>query len=244
MIDEDLAAGTKSMLALGLSNEAKQKIFDKYDVPENCQRLNVIKCNENIWLNASKERRQNDAQVQETQKGILKSLTILNYAFDFLTISNDPNRGIGNSDAQHLSDLMTDAIGVLADCSHDLDIKRRQQFRLEFKEEYNSLCNDKYPVEEFLFGPYTAVCDKVKGVSETIKLQHRVSRKHEPYKAAYSQRKQQRQDFRRAASQHSYSRGGYSNFSNTNKNYNNKKKTSAQQPQYPQPKNFSQGQRR
>ena len=136
---------------------------------------------------------------------------------------------------------MTDAI--LADCSHDLDIKRRQQFRLEFKEEYNSLCNDKYPVEEFLFGPDTAVCDKVKGVSETIKLQHRVSRKHEPYKAAYSQRKQ-RQDFRRAAPQHSYSRGGYSNFSNTNKNYNNKKKTSAQQPQYPQPKKFSQGQRR
>ena len=205
-IDDELATGTAHMLSMGLSKDAKVNLFEKYETPGNCKRLEVIRCNQNIFNNATKTRRDKDARIQDTQKGILKSLTILSYAFDHILKFSDVEAGLNADDTEHISDLVTDAMGILADTSHDLDIKRRQKFRSEFKEEYAPLCTDKSPVEDALFGSDSAVTDKVKDISETIKLKHRVQRKFEPYKSSLQQRK----DFlEKGAPQHRSSRGGY-----------------------------------
>ena len=210
-IDEELAAGTAHMLSMGLSKDAKEKLFEKYEIPGNCKRLEVIRCNQNIWNNATQTRKTKDARMQDTQKGILKSLTILSYAFDHILKFSDVETGLGAGDTEHISDLVTDAIGILADTSHDLDIKRRQKFRSEFKEEYAPLCTDKSPVVDALFGSDAAVTDKVKDISETIKLKHRVQRKYEPYKASLHKRNA---FLEKGAPQYRSMRGGY--------NYNNK----------------------
>ena len=73
---------------------------------------------------------------------------------------------------------MTNAMALLADTSHSLDIMRRQFFREEFKEEYSQLCSDKYPVVDQLFGSDTVLPDKVKNVAETLKVSYKVNRLH------------------------------------------------------------------
>ena len=42
---------------------------------------------------------------------------------------------------------------MVSNASHALDVVRRQLFRGEIKDEYNSICHGSYPVTGFLFGP-------------------------------------------------------------------------------------------
>ena len=57
---------------------------------------------------------------------------------------------------------MADGIALLSHASHSLDMFRRQSFKVEIKDEYNTLCTTSYPAAGSLFGPN--VNDKIKEV--------------------------------------------------------------------------------
>ena len=83
-INEDIAKGTANLLSRGLSSSTREELYEKYETPENCPRLNVIKCNEVIFGNANKTTRLRDAKLQNIQKGLMKSLNVLTYSYDHI----------------------------------------------------------------------------------------------------------------------------------------------------------------
>ena len=61
-----------------------------------------------------------------------------------------------------------------------VDLHRRKNFKTELKDDFASLCSGEYPVNQYLFGPELG--DKVKDVSETLKVAFRVN-KEKRYKS-------------------------------------------------------------
>ena len=64
-------------------------------------------------------------------------------------------------------EAMAQAIALVADSSHELNVRRRVKFKVGLKPEYRSLCNDNAPVKT-LFGE--ELSDKIKDIKETNKI--------------------------------------------------------------------------
>ena len=47
---------------------------------------------------------------------------------------------------------LSKSFNLLAESSHEIDLRRRKNFKSELKEEYKPLCADSNPVTELLFG--------------------------------------------------------------------------------------------
>ena len=244
-INEEVAKGTSNLLAVGLTTTARDSIYGKYVTPSNCKRLDVIKCNEIIYTNASKQTRQKDSRMQQTQKGMMKSLSIITYAFDHILKVNGAEKGMEKEDTKHLSDMLSDAMAAMSDTSHSLDIQRRQHYKVEFKDEFSPLCNDSYPVMDKLFGSDEYVMDRIKGVSETLKVSHKVNKKTprtNPYQTAANQRNKFPFLGNRGPSRPQGRGGSHSQYQTypTYNNNNNNKYYQNHQQQYPKPKPFNQ----
>ena len=81
-----------------------------------------------IFGNANKTTRLRDAKLQNIQKGLMKSLNVLTYSYDHIHRSEN-DEGLDRLDSKTVTSMMTDAMALLADTSHSLDIIRRQYCR-------------------------------------------------------------------------------------------------------------------
>lgn len=176
-IHEQVAKATTKLLTEGLAPKMKDKLFSEYETPENCPRLEVIECNKTIYQNASKSARLRDGKLQETQKGMLQGLNVLTFTYDHILRAKTSN-GLNSDDTNVITNMLADAMALIADTSHGLDITRRRNFQPEFKEEFNQLCNNSYPVQDKLFGRDDTLPEKVKDVTETLKVSHRVNKQN------------------------------------------------------------------
>ena len=170
----------------------------------------------------------------------MKSLSAMAYAFNHVTKVQDTEKGLSEGDTRQMSETIADAMALLADTSHSLDIQRRLNFKSEFKDEFSPLCSDNYPVSDMFFGSDTVLPDKVKDVSETLKVSHRVNKRFSPYSFSHNQRKKFPFLGHRAP-QYQINRGS-NNYQG--KNYqNNKPKTNFPQKRF-QPRKHQQNQRK
>ena len=182
-IEGNIAEGVTRIMSRGIAQADKDRLLSMYDTPGNCQRLSVMKCNETIFRSASKATRIKDSKFQSIQQGITKSLTAFAFTFDHIHQVKGIEQGLNKEDTKTALSMISDGMAILADTTHKLDILRRQNFKYEFKNEFSQeLCNDRYPVSEKLFGPDSELPDKVKDVSETLKMSQQVSKpKYQPY---------------------------------------------------------------
>ena len=106
-INPNLAKGVAQVLRIGLSEENRSKLENKYPVPANCPRLAVVPCNDAIFKNVKKGTRMNDVQLQKIQKDITKSIT-----------------AIAESYVNSKDEKLADAISLASHTSHALDVFR------------------------------------------------------------------------------------------------------------------------
>ena len=170
-LQNNLAKGVEKMLSEGLSKDTSAQLTQKYETPTNCARLAVLPCNPEVFKNASAKAKSRDSALQNTQKALAKGLSAVIYAYDDLLHSPD-------GDTVQVREKMADGIALLSHASHSLDMFRRQSFKGEIKDEYNTLCTTSYPAAGSLFGPN--VNDKIKEVQESMRVA-RTTRRFQPY---------------------------------------------------------------
>ena len=180
VINKSFSDGITRILCEGLDKDKKEEIDKKYQVPENCVRLNTMKVQGEIYKNANKITRMNDSHLQNLQEDLTKSITASVQIFEKLTAIGKLKeiKSLMNTDKEEhkeLKDLFAtakkttaDVISLQFDVSHNLDIFRRKQFKSEFKTEYDTLCSSDYPVEDSLFGK--GLSEKVKEKAEASKI--------------------------------------------------------------------------
>ena len=94
--------------------------------------------------------------------GITAVVKVLN---DFLSAEN----GVGSRpSSEAVMTNLSDAVSLLTDSCHELDVRRREGFKQDLKEEYRALCSTTAPVTSLLFGE--ELSEAVKSLSDTIKV--------------------------------------------------------------------------
>ena len=149
-IDEGLSAIVIDLLQLGMNKECKDKLIDSLHKPANCKRLDVVLVNTGIFTNVNRETKSEDLGLQHIQKPLIKGLTGLVYTINKL-IKAEKGESAGPSNQEMLEDL-SKSFSLLATSSHELDLRRRRNFKSELKDIYKPLCADNNPVTELLFG--------------------------------------------------------------------------------------------
>ena len=109
----------------------QEKLGQKYFVPSNCTRLEVIPCDSEVFKNSNAKAKTRDSSLQSVQKYLMKGLTAVIFAFDALS----------NSDDRTATEMLADGVTLLANGSHKLDVFRRHAFKGDMKDEYSSICN-------------------------------------------------------------------------------------------------------
>ena len=143
-IDKGLADGVKDLLELGMEQTVKNDKLEKIMRPSNCKRLDVVRINQGVFNNLSKNAKTDDVLLQKIQKPILKGLTVL------VNLKNDlATSKVKTSD---LGSVLDDAIALIADGSHELDLRRRSLLKDQLKPEFRALASETIPVTELLFG--------------------------------------------------------------------------------------------
>ena len=183
VINDDIAQGVNNLLCSGLDKEKRKNIGDKYQTPGNCERLNTIPCNPEIFKKVSPECRERDKFLQSIQTCLIKGLCAQTYAFD-KTINL--LKKTEDKDISDLLNIQSDATTLLAQSSHMIDLFRRQNFKPEIRDVYSSLCSDNYPISKFLFGPELG--EKIKDVSETLKVSNRLNRGENRFKPFFKRK--------------------------------------------------------
>ena len=74
-LNEDLSVLLTDLLCKGASKESRDELIEKYPTPGNCQRLEVIRVNPEIFNSVRKDVKTDDVILQKAQKPLLKGIT-------------------------------------------------------------------------------------------------------------------------------------------------------------------------
>ena len=102
----------------------------KFTTPENCTRLSVIKCNDPTFKGVS-----NNIRV----KDITKSVVASSQAFQ---VCDNPIA----------KNAISEAMSLICNGSHGLDVVRRNNFKPDLHKDYIGLCAENKPIKNSLFG--------------------------------------------------------------------------------------------
>ena len=107
----------------------------------------VVRVNDGIFIKLGKEIKTNDVLWQKVQRPIIKGVTVVVQTKDMLI-----NRKQSEIDRNKVSTLLNDAIALVTDGSHELDLRRRSLLKDQLKPEYRSLASESSPMTELSFG--------------------------------------------------------------------------------------------
>ena len=79
------------------------------------------------------------------------------------------------------------AIALIADSSHELDLRRRNLFTTGLKQEFKSVCSDNAPVTNLLFGE--ELSQQIKDIKETNKITYKPQNFVVPLNPTYNSRR-------------------------------------------------------
>ena len=209
-LNDTLSKGLEEMLSKGIKTEIKEELIKKYKTPENCKRLEIVQCNQEVYKKSSKNTRIIESKLQDIQQCLNKGICAMAIAFNESLKALSTKQEVSDEKFKEMNSINTDAITLFSQATHMMDIFRKMNFRKEFKREYSSLCKE-VEIRENLFGKDLA--EKVKSISETNKLTNLMSgsrkRKH-----GFLDRNQQRQP--NYQNRQSYSRQNYQRREKTN----------------------------
>ena len=159
-INDTLAKGVTNILEIGLSEDNLNKLHNKFTTPENCTRLSVIKCNDPIFKGVSKNTRVKDITLQKIQKDLTKSVVALSQAFQ---VCDNPIA----------KNAISEAMSLICNGSHGLDVVRRNNFKPDLHKDYIGLCAENKPIKKSLFGELN---EEAKAQAETARITNKITR--------------------------------------------------------------------
>ena len=177
----ELSELVKQLLSKGTAKEARDEMMDKFPTLGNCNRLEVVRVNPEIFNSVRKEVKTEDVMLQ---KPLLKGITAVTRILDDFMKAEKGNKPAPSSAA--VMKTLSDSISLLCDASHEIDLRRRALFKGDMKTEYRMLCSDQNPVEDgLLFG--TELGKSVKDSSEASKVTSKVTLKQKrPHSSGHS----------------------------------------------------------
>ena len=174
-ISKFIATEVTNMLTEGISKQNKELLYEKYNPPSNLERINVVQVNTEIYKSASKPVKINESRLTKVQECMMKAMTAIIYVYEKNMNMLQSNKR-KNEKQEQMAEENADAIALLANASHMLDVYRKSNFKRGFKEEMSSICQDE-PISDKLFGTDTTLTEKVKNISDINKLTNKINKK-------------------------------------------------------------------
>ena len=165
-INLQLAKLVENLLQHGMDAEAKESMLLKYLKPDNCPRLEVVKVNPDIYNSVRRNTKQEDFALQKLQQPLIAGITAV---IEVLNAYVQAELGEGRTPtAETVMPGLSNAVSLLCDSCHELDIRRRIGFKHDIREEFRPLCGNSTPVTSMLFGDDLG--ESVKALAETSKV--------------------------------------------------------------------------
>ena len=144
-----LADKVNSHFKTALSYDTIQGKQKEYVRPENCSKLSVPHCNDEIWKKLSRFQKRKDVKMANIQRALSASATAITQVIENL-LSAAKSKTI--VDIPAIVSKATDALALIGHGSHRVLFRRREMLALTLKSEYAALASPAVPVTDFLFG--------------------------------------------------------------------------------------------
>ena len=136
-VNDQLSGLVSKLLTHGMDKEAKSNIMQRYLRPQNCERLEPVRVNAEIFKTVQKNIKQDDFRKQRIQKTIRCGVTaVVNLLDSHINAANDEGELPSAADSMG---VLSVAISLFADAMYEMDLRRRAAFRHEIRDEYKSL---------------------------------------------------------------------------------------------------------
>lgn len=165
-ISKQLAEIINKRWASKLGENKVKETVEKYDRPENCEKLVAPKVNPEIWEKLSHYGKKQDLRLSAIQNMIVKVGAIV--AKSTQTLMDFRSQG-GKLDTSALLTAQIDAIALLGHTNYELSLRRREAIKPNLNKEYGSLCSSQTPVTTLLFG------DELQSQLTAIRASNRIS---------------------------------------------------------------------
>ena len=157
-----------------LSDDRFKEKIEKYDRPENCERLFAPKVNPEVWSRISNMGRRQDLKLVAIQKTLVAVGTALTQSGHLLmnalqTGGIRRHEGGENNTMNEVLTLQVDALALLGHTNYDLSLRRREMMKPSLNKEYASLCSSQTSVTSMLFG------DELQSQLNAIRASNRIS---------------------------------------------------------------------
>ena len=171
-LNEKIAQVLDNILASGLSEHVLTKRKEDIKRPENCKLLRVTKVNTEIWDIAQKTTRSMDARIQKLQETLIKGLTPLAYLTGKVgeTVENQAPLPA----PEEIWESLTRSVLLIAAANHELNMCRRDLFKVDLDTNYKTICSSKEPVGSELFGD--DLTERLKTVKESKKAAQQLTK--------------------------------------------------------------------
>ena len=188
-LHEKVSSLVDSLLASGLNEPALLKRKENIKRPENCKLLRVTKVNSEIWDIAQKTTRSMDARLQKVQESLVKG--IIPIARLMGTTGEVLEKEGTMPSPDELWKGLSNSVLLIASATHDLNMCRRDLFKVDLDDTYKAICSSKQPVGLELFGD--DLTERLKTVKESNKAAkqltgHKRKRNVEYSRPSYSAR--------------------------------------------------------
>ena len=128
--EEDLAPElselVKQLLSKGMSKEARDELIDKFPTPGNCNRLEVVRVNSEIFNSVREEMKTEDVMLHKAQKPLLKGINAVTRILDdFMKVQKD-EKPLPSSES--VMKILSDSISLLSDASYEPNRSQKKNF--------------------------------------------------------------------------------------------------------------------
>ena len=118
----ELSELVKQLLSKGMSKEARDELMDKFPTPGNCNRLEVVRVNPEIFNSVRKEVKTEDVMLQKAQKPLFNGIIAATRILDDFMKAEKGEKPLPSTES--VMKILSDSISLLSDVSHEIDLRR------------------------------------------------------------------------------------------------------------------------
>jgi len=135
-LNADLSIFLTDLLCQGVSKKSCDELFEKYPTMGNCQSLEVVRVNPEIFNSVQKYVKTDDVMHQKAQKPLLKGITAVAKGLtDLMIASEAEDKAFSEKLMTNTMQVLSDSLSLSSDASHKIDLQREALFKSDMKSE-------------------------------------------------------------------------------------------------------------
>ena len=163
---ESIAKITNYSFRNKLADEVREAKLKRFEVPSNCEGLDLVKVNQVIWNKMLPTTRGMDSKMQTTQSFLVAAgAGVSNIVSRFMSMA--PSDFTPEIIKSMTTDMLTTQV-LIGQTNVELNHRRRELIRPDLNSSYSHLCSSSQPFSSFLFGD--EFNDAVKEISDANKV--------------------------------------------------------------------------